>query len=283
MTPVKDGRGVDRDTKSDTNLDGGQGVLMFCRECGASIEDDSKFCRQCGKPQTSDPASEAAIPDEGPDPEPAAPAAKKSIPTWLIVTCAVVFLIFVIGIVSGTPKTGTPDANQADLNAAANAAIADVAAATSNGSADAPTAAPENWSYSSDTDKVRGGTTYFATTTSTNTIHQNAPYDSDTSMTMTVRHSPSSGLNILLSISSGQMMCPSYEGCSGTVRFDNGSAERISFNGPADEDSETIFVSNARSFLAKLRKAKHVVVEKTLYEAGAPQFEFDVHGLKWDH
>lgn len=78
-------------------------------------------------------------------------------------------------------------------------------------------------------------------------------------------------------------MCPSYQGCSGTVRFDNGPAQRVRFNGPADNSSDTIFVVGAKSFVAKLKKAKRLVVEKTLYQAGEPQFEFDVSGLKWEH
>jgi hypothetical protein len=79
------------------------------------------------------------------------------------------------------------------------------------------------------------------------------------------------------------MMCPSYEGCSGTVSFDGGPAQRVSFAGPADNSSDTVFVEGAKSFITKLRRAKKVVVEKTLYEAGNPQFEFDVAGLKWEH
>lgn len=77
-------------------------------------------------------------------------------------------------------------------------------------------------------------------------------------------------------------MCPFYEGCTGTVRFDNGPAHTISFNGPADNSSDTIFIVGAKSFIAKLKKAKKVIIEKTLYEAGNPQFEFNVAGLKWD-
>jgi hypothetical protein len=78
-------------------------------------------------------------------------------------------------------------------------------------------------------------------------------------------------------------MCPSYDGCSGTVRFDDGPAQRVSFNGPADNSSDTIFIVGANSFISKLKKSKKVVVEKTLYQAGSPQFEFTVDGLKWDH
>jgi len=102
-------------------------------------------------------------------------------------------------------------------------------------------------------------------------------------MQMIVRKSPGQGVDVLLVVSSGQLMCPSYEGCAGTVRFDNGPAQRISFNGPADNSSDTIFVKGAKGFISKLKNAKHVVIEKTMYQAGAPQFEFDVGGLKWDH
>ena len=164
--------------------------------------------------------------------------------------------------------------------------------ANNNGSSN-PTGTPEasdqsssepsaTWSYSQDEDKVRGGTTYYASTTSTNSIAQSFPYDSNTTMNMTVRKSPAYGTDVILTVSSGQMMCPSYEGCGGTVRFDNGPAEHIRFNGPEDESSESIFVTGAKQFITKLKSAKKVTIEKTLYQAGSPQFEFDVHGLKWN-
>jgi hypothetical protein len=43
------------------------------------------------------------------------------------------------------------------------------------------------------------------------------------------------------------------------------------------------FLVGAKQFISKLKSAKKLTVEKTLYEAGNPQFEFDVHDLKWDH
>ena len=78
-------------------------------------------------------------------------------------------------------------------------------------------------------------------------------------------------------------MCPSYEGCSGTVRFDDGPAQRISFSGAADNSSDTIFVNGAVGFISKIKKAKRLIIEKTMYEAGNPQFEFNVSELQWDH
>lgn len=198
--------------------------------------------------------------------------------------CVVILaLFFIVALISPTAKqTGSNALTNSDTNLVdANVSAVD-SNATSIATQDAVTDSSP-WSYSQDEDKVRSGTTYYARTTSTNSISQSFPYDSDTTMTMTVRKSPAYGTDVVLTISSGQMMCPSYEGCNGTVRFDNGPAQRVSFSGPADNSSDTIFVDGAKGFIAKLKSAKKVTIEKTLYEAGNPQFEFDVHGLKWGH
>jgi hypothetical protein len=211
-----------------------------------------------------------------------------------IIAAAAFGVIFIAALIGSIVNPNSSVGNTSGENAASTDTVASVASnddgrssssdesALSNTDGNA-SEAPSPWDYSQDEDKVRGGTTYYARTTSTNSISQSFPYDSDTTMTMTVRKSPAYGTDVVLTISSGQMMCPSYEGCSGTVRFDNGRAQRVSFNGPADDSSDTVFVSGAKGFIAKLKSAKKVTIEKTLYEAGSPQFEFDVHGLKWDH
>lgn len=194
--------------------------------------------------------------------------------------CLVVLGIFILLAAIGSqvePTNATGNVDEATANLAA------VGINTAETNAIGAEAEESSWSYSEDEDKVRGGTTYYARTTSTNSIAQSFPYDSDTTMAMTVRKSPAYGTDVVLTISSGQMMCPSYEGCSGTVRFDSGPAQRVSFSGPEDNSSDTIFVDGAKGFIAKLKASKKVTIEKTLYEAGSPQFEFDVRGLKWDH
>jgi hypothetical protein len=197
---------------------------------------------------------------------------------------ALLGLTFVIGIIGSSSKqSGNSLENQSSESATANIAATDLNAAADASATEASEAENSPWSYSQDEDKVRGGTTYYASTSSTNSISQAAPYDSDTTMRMAVRKSPAYGTDVIFTISSGQMMCPSYEGCSGTVRFDNGPAQHISFNGPADDSSDTVFVAGAKQFIAKLKSARKMTIEKTLYEAGNPQFEFDVHGLKWGH
>ncbi|MFM5922948.1 MAG: hypothetical protein ACKOPG_02015 [Novosphingobium sp.] len=153
-------------------------------------------------------------------------------------------------------------------------------AATANAT---PTAPASKWSYSEQEDKVRAGTDFFATLVSENRIHQDFPYEDETSGRITIRKAASGETDVMFQVSSGQLMCPSYEGCRGTVKFDNNPAERVSFNGPSDNSNETVFVVGAKGFLAKLKKSKRVVIEKTMFQAGEPQFEFDTTGLKWEH
>lgn len=263
---------------------------MYCDQCGQQIDDGSRFCRHCGAQQNVDSAATPA-PRLSPrigltDGKPATGAVIKPNNKGGQIIGIIVVIVIVLAIFGSLGKpssqvtsTSGTSANTLVANADQIADQIDNAAAINDGSK----AGGGPWSYSTTEDKVRGSTTYFARTTSTNTVHQDPPYDSDTTMSMAVRKSEADGTNVVLTISSGQMMCPSYEGCSGTVSFDGANPERVRFSGPADNSSETIFVDGAKSFIAKLKKAKKVVVEKTLYQAGEPQFEFDVHGLAWDH
>jgi hypothetical protein len=250
---------------------------MICNACAADIEAESTFCRYCGARQV-EPAPAA---DEN------APA-KQDMPYGILAALvggAIVILVL-ISFISSSPEQFEAEEIAADIDVAADAVVADAAAAAALAAAEAAIKdvpdASGGWSYYDTTDKVRAGTSQFARLTSANTVYQAPPYDASTSMDMLVRKSPAHGNDVMLIISSGQMMCPSYDGCDATVRFDDGPAETISLSGPDDNSSETVFVDDAASFIRRLKKARRVVIEKTLYQAGAPQFEFDVTGFKWE-
>lgn len=259
---------------------------MNCEVCQKSVEPESRFCRHCGAKIAEQPQSASD--------KPIASEQSKNDFSRLWTVLGLLVLGVIVVIVSGLQS----DINRRNSSEVEAASVADAVAAATQAAIAAETAAKDaegangnsgdastssRWTYSQDEDKVRGGITYYAETVSTNSIAQSFPYSDTTTMKVIVRKSPAYGTDVLLTISSGQMMCPSYDGCSGTVRFDDGPAQRISFNGPADNSSDTVFVVGAKSFISKMKRAKRVVIEKTLYQAGNPQFTFEVEGLKWEH
>lgn len=267
---------------------------MHCHACGEQIEAESAFCRHCGVkqhastivPEKDAVAGDSTVPPSATDPD-------RFVLKIIGGFVAVLVLIAVVSNLSGTPtgqaiaaNEAAPDVSEVELAARDAASAASAAAAAANSALSGSGQAVQGtskWSYSSDEAKVRGTKSFYASTTSTNAINQAPPYGGGTTMELTIRQSSNKGTDVMLIISEGQMMCPSYEGCSATVRFDDGHAESIRLNGPSDNSSETVFVTGAKRFVASLKKAKHLVVEKTLYQAGNPQFEFDVSGLNWDH
>jgi len=258
---------------------------MFCRHCGQQIEDDSRFCRYCGgcQNEASEPASDV---QSAPEIISTQNKSIKKSNVGLIVTIVAILLFVIRVTMSGSSNSPLDSVDQGSAN---GVAVLDDMTDTSGTAGEGdlftqatPPAPVDPWSYSTDQDKIRGGMSYFASVTSTNSVPQDAPYDSAT-LRLLVRKSPAHGTDVLVILSSGQLICPSYEGCYGTVRFDSGSAQRLSFSGAADHSSDTIFIDGARNFIAKMKKAQKLVLEVELYQAGRPQFEFDVHGLKWEH
>jgi len=205
---------------------------MYCGRCGAQINDDSRFCRHCGaaqEPIESEQPLDGArarkrIAVAGTSDEPATAKPVNTTGRIIGIVAAVLLIITFIGSVISAPvPTGgfEESANtQTDLEAVDK--LEQMAAPTTSVAAGAAA-----WTYATNEDKVRGSKDYTASTTSTNTVHQAPPYDSATTMNMVVRQSAAYGTDVILTISSGQFMCPSYEGCSGTVRFDDGSAHPL--------------------------------------------------------
>ncbi len=250
-----------------------------CQSCSQTIENESVFCRFCGARQTPiNPVSQAPAQSAPEDHQ-----AKWATSTLVLIIALAIFAgMVVFDMVSTSSSTDSRTSTTVDAtNSASEAAMAATDAA---GAIDpSPSHAAERWTYSTDEDKVRGATTNYASTTSTNTVVQGPPYSAATTMEIMLRKSQAFGTDVILTISSGQMMCPSYRGCSATVRFDDGKPQTIQLAGPEDNSSEIVFVRGAKSLIEKLKASKHVVIEKTLYQAGNPQFEFNTSGLKWDH
>jgi hypothetical protein len=177
------------------------------------------------------------------------------------------------------------EAELATARASAKPGIAadGAAAAPAPAAPETPAAAPpDRWHYSVSEEKMTGGQRFLATIESTNTVNFDFPYNGSQNGSLILRTDPRHGKDLMFQIQKGQIMCPSYQGCTVQVRFDDEKPVSYSANGPADNSSEVIFLSDYAQFLGKLKKAKRVRLSVNIFQEGAPVFEFDVAGFSAD-
>lgn len=143
-------------------------------------------------------------------------------------------------------------------------------------------AAAAPWSYSQNDDPMSKGKTYYASVSSSNTVQFDFPYSGTQNGRLTLRTDPRYGKDVIFSIEKGQILCPSYDGCSVLVRFDEENPASYSASGAADNSTETIFIRNYSRFVEKMMKAKRVRISVNIYQEGSPVFDFDVSGFNKD-
>lgn len=143
-------------------------------------------------------------------------------------------------------------------------------------------AAHADWSYDESTDKMSGKISKSASMISDNSLSLDFPYSGKNYALLTVRQHPQYGLDVILRIQKGQILCSSYGGCPIQVKFDDAPPIRFSGTGSADHDSKIIFFQGANKFINQASKAKKILVQVNLYQAGAPVLEFSTKDpLKW--
>lgn len=183
-----------------------------------------------------------------------------------------------IGIAAPTPK---PEAGSVavDGNQTAAQASAEPAATATEPATPAPPAS--KWSYSEDTDEMRGTKTKFASLASENEVDLDFPYGV-VSGQLTVRRRPQDGLNIMFRVASGQVLCNSFSESHISVKFDDKPIQRFSCTGTTDGSSETAFIQGEAGFLRSLKASKKAIVEAEFYQKGRQQFTFETANLVWE-
>ena len=141
----------------------------------------------------------------------------------------------------------------------------------------APEVAPSRWSYEQTTDKMTNKTVKFASIDANDLLYFDFPYDGGVTATFTIRKK-GKATDIYLKISKGQFMDTSSGGTV-SIKFDDEPKHSYSFVGSADYSSDIIFISNEAKLLAKLRKAKKMLIAATFYQEGTQVMTFDTEGL----
>ena len=184
--------------------------------------------------------------------------------------------------------SGTPEADAAaklipTLEAAVEAAAEAERVRAEEAAAEAESLRlAEKWSYGSSEDPMTSKVTKSASIESENTVDFDFPYSGPQHGTLTLRDHPSYGRDVILSIEKGQFLCPSYTDCQIRVRFDEANPERWSAIGPSDNSTTHLFLRSSSRFLQRLRKAKVVRIQASVYQEGEPMFEFQVGGFNHD-
>jgi len=218
-------------------------ALKPCKECKKEISTEAKVCPHCGKKNPTQSANASAG-----------------------VGClAVVVVIFLIVQATG----GGSGSSTGSLSPGRVVSSAPTA----------PPRAGSQWRYGQDMDEMTGRASHFASVESANTVEFGFPYQGAQHGQLTLRRHPRFGSNVLFAVERGQLLCPSYEGCTVLVRFDEGEALQFSANAPADNSTETVFIANYDRFMSKMRGARQVRISVGVYQEGEQTFTFDVSGF----
>ena len=142
---------------------------------------------------------------------------------------------------------------------------------------------PKNWQYKTTKDDMRGTTTNFATTVSTNTVNFDFPYSGGSKLLLTLRETGNQK-DVIVTISKGQILCD-IRGCDLSFKFDDGAVQSITMSEPDNHSSEALFVMYDKTedkIINQIKSSKKLIVEVPFYREGKKQFAFDVSGLEWN-
>lgn len=232
-------------------------ALTKCKECGNPVSNKAEACPKCG-------------------------FKVKKMSLFTKVLLGILAMIFIGPLVFNSG--GKDNSNTKTASAEKPASQTDVATNSEPSTNTQPVPAtpitPESaWRYFDNTDAMTSQQTRFAVVISSNTVDFDFPYSGIQHANLTLRTHPRHGKDVIFAIEKGQILCPSYDGCTVLVRFDDKPAQKFSASGAADNSTETLFISNYSKFVGLLMKSKTVRISAPIYQQGSPIFEFNVDGF----
>lgn len=129
------------------------------------------------------------------------------------------------------------------------------------------------WEHSKTQDRMGRGTGEIALIKSDNELNLKLPYDGKQRGEFALRRSGRGANEFLLTIKKGQIIC-GVGRCALTVRVDDGTPFVISGAHPKDGSSNIVIGDLSVSDFRKIKKAKKILIEITIYENGENILEF---------
>lgn len=143
----------------------------------------------------------------------------------------------------------------------------------------------KTWEEKSEKDPMSDKMSYFASIESDNEEQFQFPYSGGSRLIICVRKSPKYGDDVILKITSGQLLSSEFEiNNQLNVRFDDNPAKKYKTVEPADLSSDQLFLRNAKDFIANAKKAKTIRIEVPVFQEGVRLFTYRLdEPLKWEH
>lgn len=137
-----------------------------------------------------------------------------------------------------------------------------------------------SWVYSEDIDEMDNTETYYASTTSTNEVEFDFPYNGGSTFQLLIRNIKGKN-EVIITVSKGQFVS-SYIDNNVRVKFDDAQPVNYSYSESTSASADLIFINNSSAFISKLKKSKSLWVEATFFNEGNIIMKFDTEGFEWD-
>lgn len=203
---------------------------------------------------------------------------------WLPIVASVVLALLVAPVV--TVLTAPSAAEKEAQAEAKKAADAEKAAVTEQAKAEEAARKAEaeqerrksdpkfQWQYQEIKDEMTGKPTNKAFMVSKNSLSLGFPYNGENRGVIQVRRHPTYGVDVIISVDKGQILCRSYENCKIQIRFDDGQPSTFAAVGSADNDATVIFLRNQSRFIESAKKAKEIFVQVIMHQEGNQVLRF---------
>lgn len=143
----------------------------------------------------------------------------------------------------------------------------------------APKSPSPTWQYSHWPDPMGRGMTRIAEIDSTNILSFRFPYSGEQHARLVIVNSAKYGLQVQVSIRSGQFMCPGYEGCTVETKLDDQAIVAMHASAAADGDPTVLFLPDPENVVSHVLSAKTFRVEAPFWQEGNQTLIFSVDNL----
>lgn len=130
------------------------------------------------------------------------------------------------------------------------------------------------WKHEIKEDKMGRGSDEIATIISSNSLSLSAPYNGTQNASLSLRWLRNCSNEFVVAIDKGQIVCE-LETCGLLVKVDNEKAFRITGSHPKDGSSDVVVGGLSTEELRKIKDAKKILIEVTVYQNGEQVLEFD--------